>query len=387
MEKNILYIGYYYKDDVIKQRKPPYISQAGINKMDFLRSVFREAGYRTYIYSDAWTGSRSFKKYDGFWSKEDNDVYYTGIFGAPLLNSLSCIRSGKRFIRQFIREHPLSYVVFYNMRWETSALALYIQKKYRIPVILEYEDGLSIDRNNSRAKRLFYAAMEKRVLGRINGAILVNSVLKSRIRCPYMISRGGTTAKEGKMPKPAKGEVKNFLFASTLDDQRGLPVLLQAMQYLKEDCRLYITGKGELSASLSTITDPRIQYLGYLTYEEYREVLKKAHVCICAQRSKASFGQVSFPSKIFEYLSEHKLVITSDVADAKQYLDGVALVYTDDDPKQLAECMKKALAVYDNEETRSYYAAQIEKCIKENSVEATAEEFRKFVTEVVQQTT
>jgi hypothetical protein len=68
------------------------------------------------------------------------------------------------------------------------------------------------------------------------------------------------------------------------------------------------------------------------------------------------------------------------VADAKQYLDGVALVYTDDDPKQLAECMKKALAVYDNEETRSYYAAQIENCIKENSVEATAEEFRKFVT-------
>jgi glycosyltransferase involved in cell wall biosynthesis len=381
-EKNILYIGYYYKSDVLKQRNSPYISQAGMNKMNFLRSVFQEAGYHTYIFSNAWTSSRSFRKYPAFWSTEDSDVYYSGIFGAPVLNSLSCIRSGKRFIREFMKEHPLSCVVFYNMRWETSALTLYIRKKYHVPIILEYEDGLSIDLNNSKARRRFYAHIEKRVLPKLDGAILVNSILKDRIHCPYMISRGGTTAVEGSLPHPGKDEDKTFLFASTLDDQRGLPVLLEAMRYLKEDCRLYITGQGELEDTLKELQDNRIQYLGYLSYEEYREILKKSHVCICAQKSKASFGQVSFPSKIFEYLSAHKLVITSDVADAAEYLKDAALVYTDDDPKQLADCMREALAIYDNEEKRSYYAAQIENCVRENSVGATAGKFREFIAEI-----
>lgn len=382
-EKNILYIGYYYNNDVIEQRNSgPYISQAGMNKMNFLRKVFQQAGYHTYIFSNAWTNSRSFRRYKGFWSKEDPDVYYAGIFGAPILNSLSCIRSGKQFIRRFMKTNTLDYVVFYNMRLETSALARYIQRKYNVPIILEYEDGLETDTNNSKWKRRFYAHLEKKIRKSINGAIIVNSILREKLRCPYMVSRGGTMQKDGTMPSPAVSDTKKFLFASTLDEQRGLPVLLKAMRYFKTDCKLYITGRGELEHTLCDIEDPRIEYLGYLSYEEYQKVLKEADICICAQRAKASFGQVSFPSKIFEYISEHKLVITSDVADAMDYLKYVALVYTEDDPIRLAECMQKAIDIYNNSKKRDYYAQQIETCIKENSVEATAKTFRNFVAEI-----
>lgn len=382
-DKNILYIGYYYKNDVIEQRESaPYISQAGMNKMNFLRKVFEAAGYHTFIFSNAWTNSRSFRKYKGFWSKEDPDVYYSDIFGAPVLNAISCIRSGKRFIRTFMKTHTLDYVVFYNMRWETSALACYIQKRYHVPIILEYEDGLETDLNNSKGKRRFYARLEQKVKSRINGAILVNSMLREKFICPSMISRGGTIQQEGSMPCPAKTEPKKFLFASTLDDQRGLTVLLGAMEHLKADCKLLITGRGELEDKLKEVKDERIEYLGYLSYEDYCKVLKDADVCICAQRSKASFGQVSFPSKIFEYMSAHKLVITSDVADASAYLKDVALVYTEDDPKRLAVCMQMAIDIYDDKEKHDYYARQIEACIQENSVEETAKTFRDFVAEI-----
>lgn len=382
-DKNILYIGYYYKNDVIEQRNSaPYISQAGMNKMNFLRNVFEAAGYHTYIFSNAWTSSRSFRKYKGFWSKEDPDVYYSGIFGAPVLNALSCIRSGKRFIREFMKTHTLDYVVFYNMRWETSSLARYIQKKYKVPIILEYEDGLEIDQNNSRIKRRFYANLEQKVKNRINGAILVNSMLREKFVCPSMVSRGGTIQQEGSMPCPPENEPKKFLFASTLDDQRGLTVLLEAMEHLKADCKLLITGRGELEDKLKEVKDERIEYLGYLSYEDYCKVLKDADVCICAQRAKASFGQVSFPSKIFEYMSAHKLVITSDVADASEYLKDVALVYTEDDPKRLAACMQEAIDIYDDKERHDYYERQIEACIRENSVEETAKTFQDFVAEM-----
>ena len=184
------------------------------------------------------------------------------------------------------------------------------------------------------------------------------------------------------MPCPAKTEPKKFLFASTLDDQRGLTVLLEAMEHLKADCKILITGRGELENKLKEVKDERIEYLGYLSYEDYCKVLKDADVCICAQRSKASFGQVSFPSKIFEYMSAHKLVITSDVADASAYLKDVALVYTEDDPKRLAVCMQMAIDIYDDKEKHDYYARQIEACIQENSVEETAKTFRDFVAEI-----
>ena len=109
--------------------------------------------------------------------------------------------------------------------------------------------------------------------------------------------------------------------------------------------------------------------MGYLDYEEYKELLKKCHVCINAQKSGQEYAQVSFPSKMFEYLSNNKLIVSSDVADIEYCMGDAVLVYHNDDPKELAERIEQAYAICRDEKDRVTYGERIAKCMKDNSME------------------
>ena len=367
---NVLYITSYYLEDVCKQRNPyRYISQAGMNKANFMLDLMQACGYNVYIWSNAWTNSRSLKFYKGFQSKQNDHLYYSSIFGAPLFNVLSCEWSGKNFIREFMKEHTLDLVIFYNMRVETSGLARYIKKKYNVPIILEYEDGLERDTNNNFIKRLVYRVVQNHVKKDLDGAIVVNSLVQNSFMCDSVVIRGAAKKNDEGMRGLEAGEKLRILFASTLDEQRGILVVLEALKHTKLDFELYITGKGPQEDAITQVKDSRVHYMGYLDYEEYKELLKKCHVCINAQKSGQEYAQVSFPSKMFEYLSNNKLIVSSDVADIEYCMGDAVLVYHNDDPKELAERIEQAYAICRDEKDRVIYGERIAKCMKDNSME------------------
>lgn len=367
---NVLYITSYYLEDVCKQRNPyRYISQAGMNKANFMLDLMHACGYNVYVWSNAWTNSRSFRFYKGFQSKENDHVYYSSIFGAPLFNVLSCEWSGKRFVRQFMKENPIDLVIFYNMRVETSGLARYIKRNYNVPIILEYEDGLERDTNNNFFKRLIYRVVQNRVKKDLDGAIVVNSLVQNSFLCDSVVIRGAAKKNNETMRGLAEGEKLRVLFASTLDEQRGILVVLEALKHTNLDFELYITGKGPQETAITSFRDERIHYLGYLEYEEYKELLKSSHVCINAQKSGQEYAQVSFPSKMFEYLSMNKLIVSSDVADIEHCMGEAVLVYHNDDPKELAERIEQAYEICRDDMAREEYGERITKCMKDNSME------------------
>ena len=45
------------------------------------------------------------------------------------------------------KKQKIDVIIFYNMRLENSKLALYAKKHFKIPIILQYEDGLTNDAN------------------------------------------------------------------------------------------------------------------------------------------------------------------------------------------------------------------------------------------------
>lgn len=370
MGKNILYIANYYLDDVIEQRNSaPYISQAGQNKSTYMIEMFRTGGNEVTVWSNAWTKSTSGKFYRGFQSKMDPQVYYADILGFPFLNVWACKRSCKKFLRTRCKTKKFDAIVFYNMRLENAPVALWAKKKFNIPIFLQYEDGLTKDAHVNGLKRYLYSRMEKRTLPELDGAFLVTSMLK--VPCPSLVVRGAIRNRICK--STMQHEKPILLFSSTLDRQRGIEVLLEALQFTKEDFSLVISGRGELEECATACKDQRVDYKGYVRYEEYQKLLEQADICINAQLAHAEFGNVSFPSKIYEYLSYGKLVVSSDVADAKSAIGDFCFIYEMDDPRKLAGCIDQAICVWKDKEKYSKYQRRIEHFLEENAMDKIAQ--------------
>lgn len=373
MKKRILYVTNYYLKDVIEQRhSEPYISQAGQNKGKYIIDMLEAGGNEVIVWSNAWTNSRSFRFYRGFQSRENPNVHYSDIFGAPGLNAYTCLWSSKRFLKKLVKQKKIDAIVFYNMRLENSKLALYAKKKFHIPIILQYEDGLTNDAHIRGLKRKIFQNMENDVLKELNGAFLVNSKIK--VPCPSVVIRGAI--REGQTSdktKQIKNEVPKLLFSSTLDKQRGIEVLLEALNYTTKDFQLTITGRGEAEEKIKNTNDKRIRFLGYLDYETYKKELREADICLNVQLAHHEFGNFSFPSKIFEYLSAGKLVVSSDVADAKEALGDTLIIYENDDPKQLAAAIDKTITIVKNDGMLQSYEKKIAEVVRENSIAAVAD--------------
>jgi glycosyltransferase involved in cell wall biosynthesis len=372
MERSILYVTNYYRDDVIRQRhSEPFISQAGQNKSQYILDVLEYGKNRVTVWSNAWTGSRTFRFYKGFASACQENLYYSSIFGAPVLNSLSCYLSSRRFLKKYMKEQKLDALIFYNMRLENSLLALYAKKHYNLPIILQYEDGLTTDAHISKIKRLVYGSMEKKVLKKLDGAFLVNSKIK--VPCPAVVIRGAMREGAKNAPFPPVEGTPQLLFSSTLDEQRGAYVLLEALKHTDAEFCLTITGRGDAGKAICSCGDKRVRYLGYLDYETYKQELASADICINAQLANHEFADFSFPSKIFEYLSAGKLVISSDMADVEEGLGDAVLVYHNDSPRELAACIERAIAVKKEPAANRQYGAAIRAIVEENSMQRVAE--------------
>lgn len=394
MGKNILYVTNYYLEDVIEQRNSkPYISQAGQNKGKYIIDMLEHGGNHVTVWSNAWTNSRSFRFYKGFQSKINENVYYSDIVGIPGLNALTCLSSSKRFLKRYIKEHKIDVIVFYNMRLENSKLALYAKKHFGIPIVLQYEDGLTTDAHIIGMKRRIYQNMEDKVLKELDGAFLVNSKIK--VPCPAVVIRGAIREQQcldisgntkelaaAEMKSGAAEKVPKILFASTLDRQRGIEVVMEALKHTNADFTLQITGRGDKEALARESEDKRVEFLGYLDYETYQQKLAEADICVNAQLAHHEFGNFSFPSKIFEYLSAGKLVISSDVADAEEALGDALLIYHKDEPKELAKMIEKAITIWQKEEEWKHYQAKIADVIQENSIGRVAEKVNELLDKV-----
>lgn len=64
----------------------------------------------------------------------------------------------------------------------------------------------------------------------------------------------------------------------------------------------------------------RIEYLGYISYEDYIYHLKGADI-LCMTRNSSSFANAGFPFKLGEMLATGKPVVVSNVGDVNLYLE------------------------------------------------------------------
>lgn len=100
-----------------------------------------------------------------------------------------------------------------------------------------------------------------------------------------------------------------FLFSGNMGRHTGFGLVLDVFKNLPE-CELYVSGSGELS---TTDFSPfkNIKYLGYLSYEKYLKLYAKVDVCLSFRDPEFAENNNNFPSKILEYFSYNKIVLST----------------------------------------------------------------------------
>jgi glycosyltransferase involved in cell wall biosynthesis len=231
----------------------------------------------------------------------------------------------------------------------TSVLAAWLCRFFHgTRVILDFEDGRHlIDRG---WQLIFYRLAE--LLGRplINGAILAHPLLGTRLRprTPTIVIPGFYSASESK-GRPPFNDVVRFIYAGTLDSVRGVDLLLEVIPCLPTSgWRLDITGSGPLEPNVREVASSpsnadRVFYHSILSEKDHSLLLHQSHVGLNLQISADPISTVTFPSKIFSYLSAGLLVLSTKASSVQDELKDACLYFDEENGDGFANTMTRII--------------------------------------------
>jgi glycosyltransferase involved in cell wall biosynthesis len=196
--------------------------------------------------------------------------------------------------------------------------------------------------------RLDYA-MQRWLIPRFDGHVAV----ADRIMKDFAPDRRYVRVEGGIIPekfaqasslKRTKHSGFTLVAAGSLDEANGIHVLLSAMRLLREPgIRLCIAGDGPLAPVVraAAAQDPRIQYYGYLSFDEVLALYAEADLLINMRVTKAIQTRYFFPSKLMEYLASGVPVLTTRTGHVAEEFGDVVLLLDDETPSGLATRLRQ----------------------------------------------
>jgi len=264
-------------------------------------------------------------------------------------------------------------------------IAAWVLRLFRhVTFVLDYEDGKHlIDRSYSKTLSGLAEVAGKPL---IQAAILAHPQLGMRLPesvptelVPGFYVPSGARASTAPMP-PVR-----FLYTGSLDSARGVKMLLEALAYLPESgWRLDITGSGPLSPKVKALADEprwrdRVAFHGVLERDAFQTLVAQAHIGLNCQLSGDPISSVTFPSKIFSYLSAGLIVLSSRASEVPAICKEACIYFDEETPASLAEKMKTVI-----QDTEGYRSRLEMKDVAERySTEGTAIRLKRLIEAVL----
>lgn len=338
--RRILYLNNFMTEKVVKCRKNHTIfSQPANNKVSGITEALTANDCEVKILSSGLVNGKSGKFYKKLEDRALNvDIIYCSIIDFPLINTISSVFFMYNQIKKENATRKVDNIIFYNYKPEVAWAAWLAKKRLHIPITVEYEDGYSHVGEIHGLKAWIFNFTEEKVKKSVDSAILVNSHLKKYYSVPSVVVRGivnNEFFRKCKEYKKEKNEKPTILYSGGLDEERGIGVFLESLKYNDMDCCVIVSGKGNIESD-----DPRVDFKGFIPYEEVQKLMMQSDVLVQCQLSKNTFAKASFPSKLFEYIATGNMIVSSDIDEVKSFAGEAFAYYEDDDPEKLAEAIK-----------------------------------------------
>jgi len=285
-------------------------------------------------------------------------------------------------VSRHVRSGDLVMIDNYELLYVIAACLARLRRK--VTFILDYEDGKHLtDQGWSRVLSSTAEAVGKRL---IRGALLAHPVLCERLPADLAkeLVPGFVVPQERTRQSIPEKEV-HFLYSGTFDTARGVDLLLAAIPLLPESgWVIEITGRGPKAEEVRRFADSfhksgKVRFHGALPQSDYEELLGHCHVGLNCQRASDPVSGVTFPSKVFSYLSAGLVVLSSKASSVDSICGRACLYFDEETPESLAEAMLRIIASPGAIER----AVDTSAVMEHYSIEGTAKRLSRFLCSVL----
>jgi glycosyltransferase involved in cell wall biosynthesis len=243
-------------------------------------------------------------------------------------------------------------VVIDNYEFIYVVAAYAVRLFRRVDFVLEYEDGKhAIDQSWHAGLSGLAEKMGRRL---IRAAILAHPALSRRLppNVPTLLAPGFVVRTTLPRERPPVSDTVHFLYSGSLDRTRGVDLLLAVLPLLPETgWHLHITGAGSLEKEVAALAaEPRWQgrvtFHGTLPAVDYTALIGRCQVGLNCQRPSDPISDVTFPSKVFSYLSAGLLILSSRASDVPVVCGDACIYYEAETPASLAKAIHRVVQHY-----------------------------------------
>ena len=235
-----------------------------------------------------------------------------GFLNLPVLKQLTQILAVMRAGTRLARAHEYDYVFTFNMFPQVGVPAWLISRLFRIPVVCLLADPpidyLPNRRGLSKVVMHAYFALTTRLLRTCAGAIVLNQCAAERYapQAAWLLMDGAVDGDSApRAIQRVHGGPKRVVFTGGLVEYNGIMELIGAMRLVRsEDVVLDLYGTGPLAelARRAAKTEPNINYHGRVSSDAIPGIQQEAFLLINPRRVDDPMSEVTFPSKILEYM-------------------------------------------------------------------------------------
>jgi len=205
--------------------------------------------------------------------------------------------------------------------------------------------------------------------------------------CPLSPPRihldGGVASWQGE--ERFRADNRQIVYSGKFDDRYGgldtLFAIFAAIQM--PDCKFILTGKDSKDKLKSYIRhEPRAEYMGFLNEEKLHEIHQQASVFINPRPPDVRDNRMTFPSKLLQYLSYGKPVVSTWTDGLAPEYRELLLVPSAGTSQGYAELVERAI-LFSEDERRALYS-KIQKWVEESHTWfAQTDRLIRWVNEVV----
>jgi len=289
-------------------------------------------------------------------------------FAGKLSDTLKGIVNSVWYLRDKNKHGLADAVLFYTPGIYRSLPAFLLARFYGIPTIIELCEIFSCDERKSGLrydiKRMGARISDRIMPGMSSGVLAISTriidyltkhgVDGSRImHLPILVDHDRFARTSSSPVQDLLGK-RYFLSSGALDEKEGIDFILTAFASICDSHdRIYLafTGTPEKRRKDQVIEmakrlhiEEKLLFTGFLSSDQLSWAYQNAVALLCC-RSDTPFANYGFPTKLAEYLSSGRPVITNEVGDMLFYLkDGVnAFVSKAEDSSSIARQMARIL--------------------------------------------
>ncbi|MBR5321478.1 MAG: glycosyltransferase [Clostridia bacterium] len=361
-EKNVAFIGSLYPENSFEELSKKYNIQsaipADILQKNIVKGLENNLNKHVTVFTCyALNGSfKDFSMSQGYeWQGDKGGTNYCLPFRKTRVWSMfSKLFSVKKNVGKWLKingKDKKTDVVVYSAYFPFLIPLISLKKKFDINVSLVITDLPKYMGLNE--KKSFYNKMSlkfsqwlfEKSFSVVDSLVLLTEQMSDALpsKKPYTVVEGIASESYNYKNISVDESKKRVLYSGTMQKKYGVPVLLNAIKYIKDaDAEFVFYGNGDAVEDILKIaeTDARIKWCKFLDTESLHEEQQKATVLVNPRQNNEEFTKYSFPSKNLEYMLSGRPTICNMLDGMPQEYKEYLIVPENDSAEALAEAIK-----------------------------------------------